>query len=418
MGGHQNGPVRVAIVGMGGFAGFHRRALTIVAAEGRAIHVAQVAPPSDQEPFADELAELNKAGVAIHDSLRQLLAAERNHLDLLCIPTGIPLHRSMVMAACEAGVNVLVEKPAAGSIQDVDAMMAARDRGGIACTVGFQHLYLASTHRLKRWLVEGRFGQLQRLRGFGCWPRGNDYFSRNGWAGELAAGDTWVLDGPHNNALAHSVNFMGFLAGATLESAAQPVTVTAELYRVNPIHAADTVCLRATTQERVDICFAVSHATEEESNPAFGLDTDQATLDLGFDGNLSVHWHDGREEVEEAEAQENERSVGGAIDWIAAGAPLDVDALASTPHCSLEVARTQTLIACGSYESSAIHDLPEVLRREGPNGEIAIEGMTAAINASFREGKLFSELGLDWARPGDSVSMQGYGYFPTFRVPG
>jgi hypothetical protein len=44
--------------------------------------------------------------------------------------------------------------------------------------------------------------------------------------------------------------------------------------------------------------------------------------------------------------------------------------------------------------------------------------MTAAINASFREGKLFSELGLDWARPGDSVSMQGYGYFPTFRVPG
>ncbi len=324
----------------------------------------------------------------------------------------------MVMAACEAGVNVLVEKPAAGSIQDVDAMMAARDRGGIACTVGFQHLYQASTHRLKRWLVEGRFGQLRRLRGFGCWPRGNDYFSRNGWAGELAAGDTWVLDGPHNNALAHSVNFMGFLAGATLESAAQPVTVTAELYRVNPIHAADTVCLRATTQERVDICFAVSHATEEESNPAFGLDTDQATLDLGFDGNLSVHWHDGREEVEEAEAQENERSVGGAIDWIAAGAPLDVDALASTPHCSLEVARTQTLIACGSYESSAIHDLPEVLRREGPNGEIAIEGMTAAINASFREGKLFSELGLDWARPGDSVSMQGYGYFPTFRVPG
>jgi predicted dehydrogenase len=418
VGGIQNGPVRVAIVGMGGFAGFHRRALVSVAAEGRAIHVAQVAPPSDQEPFADELAELNQAGVAIHDSLRKLLAAERDQLDLLCIPTGIPLHRSMVIAACEAGVNVLVEKPAAGSIQDVDAMVAARDRSGVACTVGFQHLYQASTHRLKRWLVEGRFGQLQRIRGLGCWPRGHDYFSRNGWAGELATGDTWILDGPHNNALAHSVNLMGFLAGGTLETAAQPVTVTSELYRANPIHAADTVCLRTSTREQVDICFAVSHATEEESTPAFGLDTDQATLDLGFDGSLRVHWHDGREETEAAEAQQNERSVGGAIDWIAAGAPLDAQALASKPHCSLEVARTQTLIACGSYESSAIHDLPKALHREGPKGEIAIEGMTAAIDASFREGKLFSELGLDWAHAGDTVSMKNYGYFPTFRVPG
>jgi len=97
----------------------------------------------------------------------------------------------MVVATCEAGVNVLVEKPAVGSVQDVDAMITARDRGTIACAVGFQHLYQPSPHRLKRWLVEERFGRVLRIRGFGCWPRGDDYFSRNGWAGELALGDTW-----------------------------------------------------------------------------------------------------------------------------------------------------------------------------------------------------------------------------------
>jgi len=233
-----NRPVGVAIVGMGGFAGFHRRALASIVADGRAEHVAQVAPPPDHDLFADEIGALHESGVAVHDSLRQLLAAERQKVDLLCIPTGIPLHRPMVVATCEAGVNVLVEKPAVGSIQDVDAMITARDRGTIACAVGFQHLYQPSTRRLKRWLVEERFGRVLRIRGFGCWPRGDDYFSRNGWAGELALGDTWVLDGPHNNALAHSVNLMGFLAGTTVESSASPVAITAELYSTNPIRSA------------------------------------------------------------------------------------------------------------------------------------------------------------------------------------
>lgn len=413
-----NRPVGVAIVGMGGFAGFHRRALASLVADGRAEHVAQVAPPPDHDLFADEIGALHESGVAVHDSLRQLLAAERQKVDLLCIPTGIPLHRPMVVATCEAGVNVLVEKPAAGSIQDVDAMITARDRGTIACAVGFQHLYQPSTHRLKRWLVEERFGRVLRIRGFGCWPRGDDYFSRNGWAGELALGDTWVLDGPHNNALAHSVNLMGFLAGATVESSASPVAITAELYSTNPIRSADTVSLRTTTREQIEICFAASHATEQNSNPGFGIDTTSARLEFGFDNQLTVRWHDGRVESFDAEDQIDERSVGGAIDWIAAGAPTGVDALATTPHCSLEVARTQTLIACGSYESSAIHPLGEDLRCEGPKGEIAIRGMTNAVQDAFGQGVNFSELGLPWATPGETISLEDYDYFPSYQTPG
>ncbi|MBT3343278.1 MAG: Gfo/Idh/MocA family oxidoreductase [Gemmatimonadetes bacterium] len=408
-------PVRVAIVGMGGFAGFHRRALQSVVASGRAVHVSQVAPPPDHDPFADELVQLRQAGISVHDSLRQLLAADRDKIDLLCIPTGIPLHRSMVIAACEAGVDVLVEKPAAGSVQDVDAMIAARDRCKTHCTVGFQHVYQPEIQRLKASLVGGDLGQLQRIRGCGCWPRGNDYYDRNGWAGELAVGDTWVLDGPHNNALAHAVNLMAFLAGARLEISAEPQAVTAELYRVNAIQAADTVSLRAETAQGVDITFSVTHAADEESAPVFGLDTDQATIDLDFTGGYRVRWNDGREEVFEAGGEISERSVGGAVDWIAAGAPLEPGAMATTPHCSLEVARAQTLIACGTYESSAIRELPQDLRCEGPNGEIAIQGMTATVQRAFREGALFSEIDVAWAQSGERVSLDGYTYFPTFR---
>ncbi|SVC81084.1 uncharacterized protein METZ01_LOCUS333938, partial [marine metagenome] len=106
---------------MGGYAAHHRSAVAGAVEGGRAEYIAQVAPPSDHEPFADELQALRDAGTAICNSLRELLAARRTELDLVCVPTGIPLHRPMTVTILEAGCNVLVEKPAAGCIQDVDA---------------------------------------------------------------------------------------------------------------------------------------------------------------------------------------------------------------------------------------------------------------------------------------------------------
>ena len=402
---------RVAIVGMGGYAGFHRNALKRAVAGGRAEHAAQVAPPSDHAPFAEEIAALRAAGVRFYDSLRELLAAERSRLDLVCVPTGIPLHRTMTVAVLEAGCNVLVEKPAAGSIQDVDAMIRARDAAGTLAAVGYQHLFRPATHELKRLLLSGRFGRVRRVRGFGCLPRPADYYARNGWAGELAAGDTWVLDGPHNNALAHSVNVLCFLAGATPEASARPSGIRAELYRAKPITTADTVALRAATEEGVDVFFAVSHSTEENLVPGFAVDTDDAVLDVGFDNGVTVRWKDGRPDESLIEASSLEEA------WSVEGTIARIGGDAEAPVCTLEIARAQTLCACGSFESSPIRQIPGALHTDGPDGALAVQGMTQAVQDAFAEGKLFSELGLDWAAPGDEIDLTGYRYFPTFRNP-
>lgn len=403
---------RVAIVGMGGYAGFHRKAVRGAVEGGRAIHAAQVAPPPDHEPFAEAIAELRSSGVAVYDSLRQLLAAERSRLDLVCIPTGIPLHRPMTVAALEAGCNVLVEKPAAGCIQDVDAMIRARDVAGRQAFVGFQHIYRQSTWDLKAALLSGRYGAVRRVRGFGCWPRPPAYYERNGWAGELAAGDTWVLDGPHNNALAHSVNFLCFLAGDSLESPGVPASIQAELYRAKPIRTADTVCLRARTHHGVEVFFAVSHSTEENLDPGFAVDTDEAVIDIGFNNAVTVHWKDAARPDEQLIAADEVReasSVEGALARLG-GNP-------TAPVCQLEVARAQTLCACGTFESSPVRLLPDALHVSGPNDAIAIAGMSALVQQAFAEGKTFSELGTDWAVAGDVIDLQDYGYFPTHRHP-
>ncbi len=395
---------------MGGYAAHHRSAVSRAVEGGRAEYVAQVAPPIDHEPFADELQSLRDSGTAIYDSLRELLAARRGELDLVCVPTGIPLHRVMTTTILEAGCNVLVEKPAAGCIQDVDAMIRARDAAGRQAMVGFQHLYRPATHRLKAELLSGRFGRVHRLRGFGCWPRPASYYERNAWAGELAAGDTWVLDGPHNNALAHSVNFMCFVAGSTAEASVRPVSIRAELYRAKPIRTADTVALQTQTAEGVEIFFAASHSTEENLNPGFAVDTDAAVLDVGFDSSVTLRWKDGRPDEELIPATEDSEasSVEGAIARVG-GDP-------SASVCELEVARAQTLCACGSFESSPVRELPADLRVDGPDGTVAIDGMSAAVQAAFAEGRLFSDLGLDWAVPGDEIDLVDYRYFPSFRT--
>lgn len=400
---------RIAVVGVGGFAAQHRHMATSLADLGLVEYAAQVAIPFDQENLAHEVAALRERGVAIYPSLRELLASCRDHLDLVTIPTGIPLHRSMTVAALEAGCHVLVEKPAAGSIQDVDAMLAAQKRMGRHCLVGYQHVCQPLGQTVKKWICQGRFGRIHSLRAFGCWPRSPAYYGRNGWAGHLAVGDTWVLDGPHNNALAHSVNLMCFLGSPEPGQSLTPTAVQAELYRANEIESADTVAMRVNTAEEVDVFFTASHCTEQQLNPSFVIEAQRAVVTFDYDGNVAIAWTDGRRQTERFEV-DRLAVLEGVIDLLT-GNP-------DAAHCPLEMARAQTLCACGSFESSPIHDLPEELSSTGEDGTVIVRGMTESVQEAFRQGALFSELDVPWAQAGEVIPLENYRYFPTHRMPG
>jgi predicted dehydrogenase len=385
-----------AVVGMGGFARTHLSYVRKAEEAGLGRHVTQVAIPADQARYAEEIGGLRARGVEVYASLREMLAAARDCIDVTCIPTGIPLHRPMAVAALEAGTHVLVEKPAAGCIQDVDAMLRARDQSGRHCAVGYQHLYRSDTQRIKAWVCRGRLGKIQRIRSFGCWPRGRAYYTRNGWAGRTSVEDTWALDSPHNNALAHAVNAMCYLACSRPGESAAPVSLQAELYRANPIPSADTAVFRAMTDEGVEVFFAVSHCTDQTLQPVTIIEGERGRVEWGYHGETKVRWGDGTEEAFE-KPDSGARVAEDVAEVLLGRRP----ALA----CPLDVARAQTLCICGTFESSAIHDLPPDLRREDPEtGITAFRGMTEAVVRAYENTALFSELGLPWARPGDRIS--------------
>ncbi len=227
--------------------------------------VAAVVINPDEEPEA--VSDLRRRGAVLYDSYEEMLKRHAGHLDLCLVPTGIPWHARMTIAALEVGANVLVEKPLAGSMADVAAIRAAERASGRFVAVGFQEVYSAAAAHVKARLVAGVIGRVQSLRFVGLWPRGTGYFERNQWAGRLRADGASVLDSPLNNAFAYFVNLCLFFAGPDCRRSARARVETAELFRAHAIESFDTAVVRARSPEGVRFWFGVSHTCGRNREP-------------------------------------------------------------------------------------------------------------------------------------------------------
>ena len=223
---------KVALIGVTGFGRTHLNHLTKLADEGLLdISAAVVRNAGKAQKELETLAQYH---TVIYSSSDELFARERGRIDLVCIPTGIDSHESLTCQAMAAGVNVLLEKPAAGSAEAVRRMIAAR-RNGLFVAVGFQHCYAPEIHYFKKLLNSGKLGKIIRSSAVGAWPRGDSYYNRNSWAGRrISPGGQPVLDSPVNNAFAHYLNLLLFLNGKNERVTASAVTVSGILWRARP----------------------------------------------------------------------------------------------------------------------------------------------------------------------------------------
>jgi len=70
------------------------------------------------------------------------------------------LHEEVAIAAAEAGVHILLEKPMANSLQEADRMLSAQKRAGIKLMIGFTHRFHSELETAKRLIAAGELGQL------------------------------------------------------------------------------------------------------------------------------------------------------------------------------------------------------------------------------------------------------------------
>ena len=295
-------PIRIAIIGMGGFAGSHHSAVERLESRGAARLLCTCDPRAAEFLAQRDAWEFARRGVRVFGDYREMLETCQRDLDLVVIPTPIQVHAEMHAAAAALGLPSYLEKPPTLDYAELDRMIAADAALPRSSLVGFNFIIEQARLALKERLLAGEFGPVRGATLTALWPRPRSYFRRNNWAGRLMIDGRIVLDSVFGNALAHFVHNLLFWAGsADLFSWARPAAVRAELYRAHAIEGADTFFVEADTTGGVTLRFALSHACSGSSSQVETVVCERATLNYIVGRHAEVRWCDGRIEQIELE---------------------------------------------------------------------------------------------------------------------
>ena len=146
----------------------------------------------------------------------------------LCTPSY--LHYPQTVEGLEAGKHVICEKPIAGSLQQIDEIIAAEARSGKRVMPIFQYRFGRGLQKLKGLRDQGLTGRAYLTTSETAWRRRPDYYAvpwRGKWQTEL--GGALVTLSVH----AHDVVY--YILGPARSVAAHIATL------VNPIETEDTV---------------------------------------------------------------------------------------------------------------------------------------------------------------------------------
>lgn len=143
----------------------------------------------------------NAYDVPTYDDLDDLLEV----VDAVIVATPNRHHETSVVQALEAGVDVLVEKPLADTLDSAERIAAVANESAGFCMVGFHNRFLAPIEVLTAYRDDGVFGKVDHIEANYIRRRGipgrGSWFTRSD-----AAGGGAVIDvGPHVVDLAFAI---------------------------------------------------------------------------------------------------------------------------------------------------------------------------------------------------------------------
>ena len=408
----QNPPLRVGLIGVTGYAYAYYEELTSLVENGMVQWGAVTI--INRDVAAEQVAFFESAGVPIYADYRQMLEAEKGKLDWVCAPTAIAWHTRMTVDTLRWGIPVLLEKPVAATLQDVEIIQRAERESNLPVAIGFQHNYSASTWELKQRLLDGDIGEIQRIDSICLWPRPQSYYARNKWSGCIHDGESWVLDSPLHNAISHVVNLILFFSGATLESRADILEVEAELYRAKPIENFDTIRSEVSLDTGIKAAVVLSHSSLVPIDPEIRIRGTKGVLVWKFSG-LHTLEADGKIETfpEEDQLKIRENMFENVVRLI--------QGEKSMRTCTTEQAKGEVKWANAVQDTASIHDVRPAFVRQivDENGDVidAIENLNEIAMKAYEDNCSFREAGAPWAVEPEKLSLEGYTMFLGRKIP-
>jgi hypothetical protein len=132
--------------------------------------------------------------------------------ELASIATESGLHAEIALYCIEKGVNLIIEKPMAMSIEDANKIIDLAEKKNVKVSACHQNRFNVAIQKLRKAVESGRFGKLSHGSIHVRWNRNAGYYEQAPWRG------TWEQDGGAlMNQCIHGIDLLRWMMGDEIE---------------------------------------------------------------------------------------------------------------------------------------------------------------------------------------------------------
>lgn len=137
---------------------------------------------------------------------------EENQIELISIATESGLHAEIALYCINNGINVIIEKPIAMSIEDADKIIQLSEEKKVKVAACHQNRFNIAVQKLRKAIEQGRFGKISHGSIHVRWNRNKEYYDQAKWRG------TWANDGGAlMNQCIHGIDLLRWMLGDEID---------------------------------------------------------------------------------------------------------------------------------------------------------------------------------------------------------
>ncbi len=262
---------KIAIIGCGAIAQTHISFLKEVE------NVKIVALCDIQIEKAQKCKETYVNDAIIFDDYIKML--DKIDLDAVHICTPHYLHSEMAIQALNRNINVLLEKPVAITLNQVEALLKAEKESKAKICISFQNRFLKRNKKVKELIRSGQTGKILHINADVLWHRTESYYVNSHWRGFKASEGGGVMI----NQAIHTLDLIHWFVGDVEEICA----TSANFHLKGVIDVEDTASAYITFKNGTKCMFSATTANYKDKPVHIELICENMKLELN-DGDLYI----------------------------------------------------------------------------------------------------------------------------------
>ncbi len=144
-----------------------------------------------------------------YSDYREMYDTEKPELVSIALPSS--LHAEAAIEAIKRGINVIIEKPMAMSIEDADEIIRLSKVHNVKVSACHQNRFNIAVQEMRAALEKGRFGTLSHGAITVRWGRDKSYYDQADWRGKFATDGGALM-----NQCIHGIDLLIWMCGGEL----------------------------------------------------------------------------------------------------------------------------------------------------------------------------------------------------------